>query len=120
MAEVKFELAEKSEQLLFSIFDITTNRAHYPVKFRRLGDKLQEYSLEIHGEILDANAYRADTPRHQAKKFELQTSIITKCNKLMSLIKYSLYAHLISYSTSEKWTALVHDIKNMTLAWRKT
>lgn len=46
--ELKFEIGNKTEQLLFSVFDITTNRKHYPVKFRRLSDKLQEYVLDIH------------------------------------------------------------------------
>ena len=120
MSEITFEIAVKSETLYFSVFDITTNRSRYPVKFQRLATRLQEYALDIHSDILDANAYRADTPQHRAKRFELQTSAITKCNKLMSLIKYSLHAQLISYATSEAWTATVHDIKNMTLAWRKT
>ena len=120
MPETTFEIAGKSEALYFSIFDITTNRSHYPVKFQRLATRLQEYALDIHSEILDANGYRADTPQHKAKRFELQTSAITKCNKLASLVKYSLHANLISYATSETWIGLIHDIKNMTLAWRKT
>lgn len=40
--EIKFEIGNKAEQLVFNVFDITTNRNHYPVKFRRLSDKLQE------------------------------------------------------------------------------
>ena len=75
--------------------------------------------MDIHSDILDANAYRSDTPQHKAKRFELQTSAITKCNKLASLVKYSLHANLISYATSETWIGLIHDVKNMTLAWRK-
>lgn len=51
--------------------------------------------------------------------YDLQTSAITKCNKLASLVKYSLHAHLISFSTSEKLIALIHDVKFMALAWRK-
>ena len=34
--EIKFEIGNKAEQLLFSVFDITTNRNHYIVRFRRL------------------------------------------------------------------------------------
>lgn len=118
--EQSFELAQKSEELYFSIFDITTNRDHYPVRHQRLSARLQDYALDIYSDILDANAYRADTPAQKVKRYELQTKAITDCNKLMSLVKYSLHAHLISYATSELWTELVHSIKNMTLAWRKS
>ena len=42
--ETKFEIGNKAELLYYSVFDLTTNRQHYPVKFRRLADKLQEYT----------------------------------------------------------------------------
>ena len=118
--EQSFELAKKSEELYFSVFDITTNRDHYPVRHQRLSARLQDYALDIHSDILDANAYRGDSPAQKMKRYEFQTKAITDCNKLMSLVKYSLHAHLISYATSELWTELVHSIKNMTLAWRKS
>ena len=119
MAEAKFELADKAEALYFSIFDITTNRKHYPVKFQRLSTRLQDYALDIHSNILDANSYRTDIPEQKAKRIEHQTNVITTCNKILSLVKYSLSAHLISFATSEKWVSLTNDIKNITLAWRK-
>ena len=118
--ERKFEIGEKSEQLYFKVFDLTTNRQHYPVKFRRMADKMQEYALEIHSDILDANSYTSGSPTHKQKRYDLQTCAITKCNKFLSLTKYCLHANLISFATCEEWTSLVHDIKYMTLAWRKT
>lgn len=117
--EHKFLIGEKSEILYTDVFDLTTNRQHYPVKFRRLADKLQEYALDIHSDIMDANSFSLDTPSHKQKRYELQTSAITKCNKLASLVKYSLHAHLISFATSERLIGLVHDVKFMALAWRK-
>ena len=121
MAEEKvFELGNKAEKLYFNVLDITTNRKHYPNKFRRLSDKLQEYALDIYGDIMDANSFKSDTPQHRMKRFDLQTSAITKCNKFLSLVKYSLHAQLISFATSEEWTNLTHDIKFTTLAWRKS
>jgi len=117
--EIRFELGNKAENLYFSIFDITTNRKHYPVKFRRLADHLQERALSIHASILDANALKSDLPQEKAAKLRHQTDVISSCNKLLSLIRYSLHAQLISSSTCEKWTGLVHDVKYMTLAWRK-
>ena len=44
--ETKFLIGEKVEILYTEVFDLTTNRQHYPVKFRRLADKLQEYALD--------------------------------------------------------------------------
>ncbi len=118
--ERKFEIGEKAEQLYFKVFDLTTNRQHYPVKFCRMADRLQEYALDIHSDILDANSYTSGSMVHKQKRYDLQTNAIIKCNKLLSLTKYCLHARLISYATSEEWTNLVHDIKYMTLAWRKT
>ena len=120
MSETKFEIGNKAEKLYFSVFDLTTNRNHYPVKFRRMADKLQECALEIFSDVMDANSFKTDSIQHKTKRYDLQTSAITKCNKFLSLTKYSLHAHLISFATSEEWTNLVHDIKYMSLAWRKT
>ncbi len=117
--EVRFKLADKAENLYFDVFNITTNRDHYPVKYRRMADKLQEYALDIYNDIMDANSFISDTPQHKVKRFDLQTSAITKCNKFLSLVKYSVHAKLISFAKSEEWTKKAHDIKNMALAWRK-
>lgn len=117
--ELKFEIGDKAEKLYFDVFDLTTNRSSYPVKFRKLADRLQEYALDIHSDLLDANSFKSDSIQHKQKRYDLQTSAITKCNKFASLVKYSLHAHLISAATSEKWIGLVHDIKYMSLAWRK-
>lgn len=111
----QFELGNKAESLYFNVFDITTNRDHYPVRHRRLADRLQDYVLSIHSDLLDANALRPGDP----DRYKYQTRVISTCTKFLSLTKYSLHARLISFATSEKWTALAHDIKYMTLAWRK-
>ncbi|MBQ8630000.1 MAG: hypothetical protein IJ421_11075 [Prevotella sp.] len=117
--EVRFEIGNKAEQLYFSVFDITTIRQHYPVRYRRIADKLQEISLNIYGYLLDANSYVPDSEGHRAKRIEKQTLAITECNKFLSLVRYSLHAKLISAAMSEQWTGLAYDIKHMTLAWRK-
>jgi hypothetical protein len=118
--EIRFEIGNKAEQLYFSVFDITTNRKHYPVKFRRLADSLQACVLDIHSNVLNANAIKTDSALHKARKYDLQTQAVSDCNKFLSLIKYSLHAGLISFATSETWTDLAHDIKYMILAWRRT
>lgn len=117
--EVKFDIGDKAEALYFTVLDITTNRKHYPTKFRRVADKLQELALNIYSDVIDANSFRIDSPTQRQKRFDFQTSAITNCNKFLSLNKYSLHAQLISAATSESWTNLAHDVKYMTLAWRK-
>lgn len=120
MKDPRFEIGVKSENLLFSVFDITTNRSHFPVKFRRLADKMQEYALQLHSDLLDANSIVPNCDTNRRIKFELQTSAISICNKFMALVKYVLHSRLISSVTAEKWVSLVSDIKYMTLAWRKS
>lgn len=117
--ESKFEIANKAERLYFSIIDITTCRQHYPVRFRRIADKLQECSISIYCNIIDANSYTTELYEQKRKKWDCQTQAINECNKLLSLIKYSLHANLISAATSEKWTSAVCDVKYMTLHWRE-
>ena len=119
MSELTFDIGTKAEQLYFSVFDITTNRSHYPVKYRRLSDRLQECALDIYSDLMDANSFKTDSPQHISKRKDLQTGAVAKCNKFLSLVKYSVHAKLISYATAEKWTSLAHDIKFMTLAWRR-
>lgn len=118
--EVKFDIGDKAKELMFKVFDMTTDKSHYPLKFRRLADRLQEYSLNIHSNVLDANSFRFDTPEHRTKRFDLQTEAITNVNKFLDLVDYSFSRNRISAATCEEWTGLAHDIKFMTLAWRKS
>lgn len=55
--EVKFDIGDKAEALYFSVFDLTTNHQHYPTKFRRIADQLQQYALGIHSDVMDANSF---------------------------------------------------------------
>lgn len=117
--EQTFEIGDKAEKLYFEVFDLTTNRNSYPVKFRRLADRLQEYALDVYSDVMNANSFKTDSIQHRQSRYDFQTSVVTKCNKILSLTKYSLHTHLISAATSEKWSKLAKDIKYMTLAWRK-
>lgn len=120
MAEQIFEIGVKAEALYFDVFDKTTSRDHYPVRFRRLSDRLQDYALNVYCNAVDANGIRTDTMRGKEKAYELKTSVVSDCNKLLSLAKYSLHKNLISVSTCEEWVKQIHDVKYMTLSWRKT
>ena len=46
--ELKFEIGNKTEQLLFSVFDITTNCKYYPVKFRN-----EEIGVKVMNDIIN-------------------------------------------------------------------
>lgn len=117
--EVRFEIGNKAEQLYFGVFDVTTNRKHYPIKFRKLADYMQTCALDIHNGVISANSIKTDSAQHKVRKYDLQTQVIADCNKFLSLIKYSTHAGLISFATSETWTGLAHDVKFMTIAWRR-
>jgi len=118
LSDRTFAIGDKAKELMTSVFDMTTSRNHYPVKFKRLSDKLQECALNIHSCATDANGIVANSPSRKDRKYDLQTSVVSNCDKLMSYIEYSLHAKLISGATCEKWTGLVKDIKFMTLSWR--
>lgn len=104
--------------MMTSVLDITTSKSHYPVRFRRLSDKLQESALDIYCLSEDANGIKTDTQKRKDTRFDLQTSVISCCNKFQKLAEYSLHAKLISESTSDLWSSLATDIKYMTLAAR--
>ena len=118
--ESRFEIGNKAEQLYFSVFDLTTNRQHYPVKFRRMADELQKCALSIHNNLLSANSIKSDTLQRKSKRYDLQIESVAQCNRMLSLTKYSIHANLISAAVGEQWTNLTHDVKCMTLAWCKT
>lgn len=120
MAEKVFELGVKAEALYFDVLDKTTSRDHYPVRFRRLSDAIQECAVKIYCNIIDANAARTDTVKGREAAYELKTAVVSDCNKLLSLTKYSIQRNLISAATGEKWSQLLHDVKYMCLAWRKS
>ena len=118
MADKTFTIGEKAKELMTSILDITTSRSHYPIKFKRVSDRLQECALNIYCLSVDANGIVANTQGRKDKKYDLQTEIVTNCDKLLSFAEYSLNTHMISGSICEKWTGLAKDIKFMTLSWR--
>ena len=113
-----FVIGDKAKELMTNILDITTSRNHYPVRYKRVSDKLQECALNIYCFANDANGIVANSQTRKDRKYDLQTDVVTNCDKLLAFIEYSLYAHLIGGTTCEKWIGLVKDIKYMTLSWR--
>lgn len=118
MNDRTFAIGDKAKELLTNVLDITTSRNHYPIKYKRLSDKLQECTLNIYCFAIDANGIVANSQTRKDRKYDLQTDVVSNCDKFLALVEYSLYAHLIGGATCEKWTGLVKDIKFMTLSWR--
>lgn len=118
MPEKRFIIGEKASELMTSVLDITTSKSHYPVRFRRLSDKLQGCAIDIYCLSEDANSIKTDTQKRKDARFDMQTSVISCCNKFLKLAEYSLHAKLISEATCDSWSSLVADIKYMTLSAR--
>ena len=74
--------------------------------------------MNIYCLAIDANNIQMNTQYRKEKKYDLQTGVISNCDKILALIEYSFRKNMISGSTCESWTALVRDIKYMTIAWR--
>ena len=118
MAESKFSIGDKSKTLLTQVLDFTTDRRKFPVKFRNLIDAIQKCALSIHCDALSANGITTNTQKRKDDRYDLQTSVVSNCEILLSLIEISLRKGLISAATGETWSGLTTDIKYMTLAWR--
>lgn len=115
----RFLIGDKAEKLYFDILDKTTNRKKYPVKFRRVADKLQEVSINIYTSVVGANEITPNSESRKQYRFDFQTEAVASCKILNSLIKYCLHSKLISSATAEKWSNAATEVKKMTLAWRK-
>lgn len=112
----EFKIGKKAETLIAYTFDVTTNRKKYPVKFRRLVDRMQLYALDIFDYVMDAN--ECDIYTELPERRRLQTKAINTCNRIMVLINYCLSKNLISAATCEEWTEHVCNVKYMTISWR--
>ena len=118
MADKTFTISDKAKELFVCVFDSTTSRNHYPVRFKRLADRMQEFVLDIYCNVTDANSIQANTQNRKDKRYDLQTHVIADCDKILTLVEYSYCKHMISGKTCEIWSGLIKDIKYMTLSWR--
>lgn len=117
MAEEKFDLILKAQELAEHTFRITSNCNRYPKKYRfSLVDKMQNKALEIYEFLHEAN--RTDHREYQRERSELQTKAITRCDQLLFYIELSHKLNIINIQSMEYWSKLVADVKNMALAWR--
>ena len=96
---------------------ITSNANRYPKKFRfSLVDKMQNKSMEIYENLLEAN--RTDIRDYRRERLELQTKAITYCDELLTYIEISHELGIINADSMGYWSKMISDIKHMTIAWR--
>ena len=96
---------------------VTSNRKRYPVKYIQLVKRIQNKSMDIYEFLLDAN--RLDINTFKIERLELQTKVITTCDKLSCFVELSMELNLIGFNTVEHWQKQIEDVKYMTIAWRE-
>lgn len=107
----------KAKELAIYTVKVTSNCNTFPKKYRfTVVDKMQNHSLEIYENLLEANRQKVGTGKNE--RMELQTRAITKCDLLLFYIELAMNLNIINSDRVEYWSGLVKDVKHMTLAWR--
>ena len=117
MPEQKLDVIVKSIKLMEYTMTITSNRKRYPVKYIQLIKRIQNKSMDIYEFLMEANRLNIDTSK--TERLELQTKVITSCDKLSCFIEMSMNLNLIGSNSVEYWQKQIGDIKYMTIAWRE-
>lgn len=117
MAEQKLDVIVKSTKLMEYTMTITSNRKRYPVKYIQLIKRIQNKSMDIYEFLMEANRLNIDTSK--TERLELQTKVITSCDKLSCFVEMSMNLNLIGSNSVEYWQKQIGDIKYMTIAWRE-
>ena len=117
MAEQKLDVIVKSIKLMEYTMTITSNRKRYPVKYIQLIKRIQNKSMDIYEFLMEANRLNIDTSKME--RLELQTKVITSCDKLSCFVEMSMNLNLIGSNNAENWQKQISDIKYMTIAWRE-
>lgn len=115
--EKVLQVIVKAEELADYTLEITSNCNNFPKKYRfTLVDKMVTKSFNIYECLFEANRTRI---ANKVQRYDLQTKAITYCEELQFYIKLALKRNIITPKRAEYWSALVSDVKYMTLAWRK-
>ena len=119
MADTDLRVLTKAKELAIHSFKLTSNCNRYPKKYRHsLVDQIQVKSLEIFNTLLEANSINNVT--HKDLRCDTITKAITYCNQLLFYIELSMLLELINDKSAAYWSKMVSDVKNMSLAWRKS
>lgn len=117
MTEQKLDVIVKAIKLMEYTMTITSNRKRYPVKYIQLIKRIQNKSMDIYEFLMEANRLSIDTSKME--RLELQTKVITSCDKLSCFVEMSMNLNLIGSNNVENWQKQISDIKYMTIAWRE-
>lgn len=114
MAKEECKTIEKAMQLISHTFDITNNINRYPKKLRHsLVDRMQITSFDIYEYLDEANGM--DLRWEKKERINTLFKAVRKCNRLAFYIKLSHEKGLINIKSTEYWSKMVTDVKNMTL-----
>lgn len=114
----KLAVIEKAKILFDRTLTLTSNRKRFPAKFRIFVERIQNISMDIYENLVDANGMNLNVLEERKKREELQTRTIRDCNKLNFYIEISQNHNLISIESCDSWSKLCCDVKYMTVSWR--
>lgn len=118
--EKEFRIQAKTNDLTKHTFQISTSTKRFPKKMRMsLANRLQEKSLDIQDEVLEANEVYGNTVQAKRARREHQDRAIIECKKMLNLINLSYELNYLDDKSCEYWAKMVVDIKYMTMAWIK-
>jgi len=114
----RLAVIEKSKDLFDHTLTLTSNRKKFPAKFRIFVERIQNISMDIYENLVDANGMNLAIPEEHKCRIEKQTTVIRDCNKLNFYIEISQNHGLISKESCASWSKLCCDVKYMTISWR--
>jgi len=117
MGESKLKVATKAINLMQYTMQITSNRKRYPAKHLILVQRIQNTCMDIYEFILDSN--RQNLNLSKDVRLELQSKVITSCDKLSCYIEISMNLGIVGSKTVECWQKKINDVKYMTISWRE-
>lgn len=117
MAENDMKVIVKAKELAVHSFKLTSNVNRFPKKYRHsLVDRIQIKSMDLYETLFEAN--RIDNRTRKWERCEAITRAVILCDELLFYIELSMNLELLNDKSAGYWSKMVHDVKNMSLAWR--
>lgn len=114
----KLDVIIKSIELMEYTMRVTSNRKKFPIKYISLIQRIQNTCMDIYESLMEAN--RCSIIDKKKERLDLQTLVITLCDRLSCYVELSMNLNIIGSRVAEYWQGKIVDIKYMTIAWRKT
>ena len=108
----------KAKELSVYSYRVSMNTDNFPKKARHsIVDEVNKTCLYIHNKLLKTNSIRAE---QKEERSETITEAIYYCDVLLFYIELSMNLQYITAKRADYWSGLVHEVKRMAAAWRKT